>query len=97
MLDSSKIRCYGFSYEEAEDIMYQWNPNCEPYYVGAIVRAYDDNDNLHDFAEILSKIKPELNIRPDAVSIYCEVGYIYTHRDVDVIVIDGIQEELENE
>lgn len=96
MLDSSKIKCYGFSYEEAEDIMYQWNPNCKPAYEGAIVLAYVD-DEPHDFAEILSQIRPELNISPNAVSIYCEVGYIYPRHGVDVVVIDGIQEELENE
>lgn len=96
MLDASKIRCYGFSYEEVEDIMYQWNPNCKPAYEGAIVLAYVD-DEQYDFAEILNQIRPELNISPNAVSIYCEVGYIYPRRGVDVVVIDGIQEELKNE
>ena len=34
-----------------------------------------------------------MSISPNAVSIYCEVGYIYTRRGIDIIVIDGIQEE----
>ena len=96
MINNSNIRCFGFSYEEVEDIMYQWNPTCKPAYEGAIVMAYSD-DEQYDFAEILNQVKPELNISPNAVSIYCEVGYIYARRGVDVIVIDGIQKELENE
>lgn len=87
------IKCFGFFYEEAEEIMYEWNPDCKPTYEGAIVRAYID-DEPYDFAMILNKMRPELNISPNAVSIYCEVGYIYTRRGIDVIVIDGIQEEL---
>ena len=90
------IKCYGFSYEEAEQIMYEWNPDCKPAYEGAIVRAYVD-DEPYDFAVILNKMKPELEIRSSAVSIYCEIGYIYTRRGIDVLVIDGIQEELGNE
>lgn len=92
MINSSNIRCFGFSYEEAEEIMFKWNPDCKPAYEGAIVRAYID-DEPYDFAEILNKMRPELNISPNAVSIYCEVGYIYTRRGIDVIVIDGIQKE----
>ena len=92
MINSSNIRCFGFSYKEAEEIMAEWNPDCKPAYEGAIVRAYID-DEPYDFAEILNKMRPELNISPNAVSIYCEVGYIYTRRGIDVIVIDGIQEE----
>ena len=83
MVECSKIRCFGFSYEEVEDIIREWNSKAEAKYVGAIVQA-----------EILSKMRPELNISPNAVSIYCEVGYIYTRRGIDVIVIDGVQEEL---
>ena len=93
MINSSNIRCFGFSYEEAEEIMAEWNPDCKPAYEGATVRAYIDNEP-YDFAEILSKMRPELNISPNAVSIYCEIGYIYTRRGIDIIVIDGIQEEL---
>ena len=93
MVDCSKIRCFGFSYEEVEDIIREWNSKAEAKYVGAIVQA-ELGDELIYFAEILSKMRPELNISPNAVSIYCEVGYIYTCRGIDVIVIDGIQEEL---
>lgn len=92
MVDCSKIRCFGFSYEEVEDIIREWNYKAEAKYVGAIVQA-ELGDELVYFAEILSKMRPELNISPNAVSIYCEVGYIYTCRGIDVIVIDGIQEE----
>ena len=92
-MSDTGIKCYGFSYEEVEEIMYEWNPDCKPAYQGAIVQAYID-DEPYDFAAILNKMKPELNISPNAVSIYCEVGYIYTRRGIDVIVIDGIQEEL---
>ena len=92
MFNDSNVRCIGFCYAEVEDIIRQWNEKAEPVYEGAIVRAYID-DEPYEFAEILNKIKPELNISPNAVSIYCEVGYIYTRRGIDVIVIDGIQEE----
>lgn len=93
MLDSSKIKCFGFSYEEVEDIIREWSPKAEAKYVGAIVQV-ELGDELIYFAEVLSKMRPELDISPNAVSIYCEVGYIYTRREVNVIVIDGIQEEL---
>lgn len=93
MLDSSKIKCFGFSYEEVEDIIREWSPKAEAKYVGAIVQV-KLGDELIYFAEVLSKMRPELDISPNAVSIYCEVGYIYTRREVNVIVIDGIQEEL---
>lgn len=93
MLDSSKIKCFGFSYEEVEDIIREWSPKAEAKYVGAIVQV-KLGDELIYFAEVLSKMRPELDISPNAVSIYCEVGYIYTRRGVNVIVIDGIQEEL---
>lgn len=93
MVECSKIRCFGFSYEEVEDIIREWNSKAEAKYVGAIVQA-ELGDELVYFAEILSKMRPELNISPNAVSIYCEVGYIHTRRGIDVIVIDGIQEEL---
>ena len=53
--------------------------------------VYDDSLSYY---EVLSKMRPELDISSNAVSIYCEVGYIYTRREVNVIVIDGIQEEL---
>ena len=93
---SSNIRCVGFSYEEVEDIIREWNPKAEAKYVGAIVQVELDDELIY-FAGILNNVRPELNISPDAVSIYCEVGYIYTRRGIDVIVIDGIQEELDNE
>ena len=93
MIECSKIRCFGFSYEEVEDIIREWNSKAEAKYVGAIVQA-ELGDELVYFAEILSKMRPELNISPNAVSIYCEVGYIHTRHGIDVIVIDGIQEEL---
>lgn len=92
MINSSDIRCFGFSYEEVEDIIREWSPKAEAKYVGAIVQV-KLGDELIYFAEILSKVRPELNISPNAVSIYCEVGYIYARRGIDVIVIDGIQEE----
>lgn len=90
---SSNIRCFGFYYEEVEDIIREWNPKAEAKYVGAIVQA-ELGDKLTYFAEILNKMRPELHISPNAVSIYCEIGYIYTRRGIDVIVIDGIQEGL---
>lgn len=96
MINSSQIRTFGFSYEEVENMIYEWNLKAEAKYTGAIVQVKIDDELLY-FAEILSKMRPELNISPNAVSIYCEVGYIYTRRGIDVIVIDGIQEELDNE
>lgn len=90
------VYCIGFNYTEVEDIIHQWNEQAKPAYEGAIVRAYI-NDEPYDFAEIVSQIKPELNISPTAITIYCEIGYVYTRRDIDVIVIDGIQEETNNE
>lgn len=93
---SSNIQCFGFSYEEVEDIIREWNPKAEAKYVGAIVQA-ELGDELIYFAEILNKIRPELHISPNAVSIYCEIGYVYTRRGIDVIVIDGIQEGADNE
>ena len=96
MVDSSRIHTFGFTYEEVEDIVSQWNSDYQVTYEGAIVRAVCGKDII-DFAEILSKMRPELNISPNAVSIYCEVGYIYSRRGIDVIVIDGIQEEYDNE
>lgn len=93
MVECSKICCFGFSYEEVEDIIREWSPKAEAKYVGAIVQVKLGNELIY-FAEVLSKMRPELDISPNAVSIYCEVGYIYTRRGVNVIVIDGIQEEL---
>lgn len=93
---SSNIQCVGFSYEEVEDIVREWNPKAKAKYTGAIVQVELDDELIY-FAGILNNVRPELNISPDAVSIYCEVGYIYTRRGIDVIVIDGIQEELDNE
>ena len=86
------IYCIPFSYEDAEKVMKEWNPDCEPMYEGAIVRGCVDGEP-YDFAYILNEVFPEMGISPNAVSIYCEVGYIYTHRGIDIIVIDGIQEE----
>ena len=93
---SSNIQCFGFSYEEVEDIIREWNPKAEAKYVGAIVQA-ELSDELIYFAEILNKMRPELHISPNAVSIYCEIGYVYTKRGIDVIVIDGVQEGVDNE
>lgn len=90
---SSNIKCLGFTYEEVEDIMKKWNSECIPTYEGAIVRAYVNNEP-YEFATILNEVKPDFNISPDAVSIYCEVGYIHTRRGIDVVVIDGIQEDF---
>ena len=96
MFYDKNIKCIGFSYAEVEDIIHQWDEQAEPAYEGAIVRAYVD-DEPYDFAEILSQIKSELNISPTAIAIYCEIGYVYTRRGIDVIVINGIQEGADNE
>ena len=84
------IHCIGFSYAEVEDIVCQWNDKAEPLYEGAVVRAVLDGEP-YDFAEILNQVKPELNFSPDSIAIYCEIGYIYTHQGIDVVIIDGIQ------
>ena len=34
MVECSKIRCFGFSYEEVEDIIREWNSKAEAKYVG---------------------------------------------------------------
>lgn len=86
------IRCIGFSYEEAEDIMSRWNKDCVPTYEGGIVSA-SIGDTQVGFAQVLSDVRPELEISPSAVSIYSDMGYIYTKRGIDVIVMDGIQRE----
>ena len=39
MVECSKIRCFGFSYEEVEDIIREWNSKAEAKYVGAIVQV----------------------------------------------------------
>ena len=90
---ATDIYCMPFSYEDAEKVMKEWNHDCEPMYEGAIVRGCVDGEP-YDFAYILNEVFPEMGISPNAVSIYCEVGYIYTRRGIDIIVIDGIQEEL---
>lgn len=95
-MDKPDIKCFTFSYQEVEDIMNQWNPNCIPEYEGVIVRAYVDKEP-YEFAAILSEMHPELGISKSAISIYTEAGYIYTKHGVDVVVIDGIQEGVENE
>lgn len=92
MVDCSETRCFGFSYPEVETIIESWNKKAEPVYEGAIVQV-DLGNERYDFAEILNDIHPCLHISPHAISIYTEIGYIYPRRGVDVIVIDGIQEE----
>ena len=89
MINCDKIRCFAFSYAEAEDIMKQYDSDIEPVYEGGIVRGEVDLDYI-DFAEILSKVRPELGVSPTAISLYTEAGYIYAQNGVDVLVIDGI-------
>lgn len=96
MIDCSETRCFGFSYKEVETMIEMWNKKAEPVYEGAIVQV-DLGDYRYDFAEILNDIRPCLHISPRAISIYAEAGYIYPRRGIDVIVIDGIQEELDSE
>lgn len=95
MIDCSEIRCFGFTYEEVEHIVAEYNCDLETKYTGGIVQMENKNDHndIRYFAEALSKMRPELNISPNSISIYTEIGYIYTRREIDVIVIDGIQEE----
>lgn len=92
MIDCSETRCFGFSYREVEMMIELWNKKAKPVYEGGIVQV-DLGDKRYDFAEILDGMRPYLNISPHAISIYTEIGYIYPRRGVDVIVIDGIQEE----
>ena len=89
MINCDKIRCFAFSYSEAEDIMKQYNGDIEPVYEGGIVRGEDALDYI-DFAEMLSKVRPELGISPTSISLYTEAGYIYARNGIDVLVIDGI-------
>lgn len=93
MVGPENIRCFCFSYDEAEDIMHGWNEKCVPTYEGALVRGCID-DEPYEFAYILNAVKPKLGISPTAISIYSDVGYIYPRRGINVIVIDGIQEEF---
>ena len=92
MVDCSETRCFGLSYAEVETMIEEWNIKAEPVYEGAIVQV-ECGDDRYDFAKIFSDMYPHLNISPHAISIYAEVGYIYPRRGVDVIVIDGLQEE----
>lgn len=92
MVDCSETRCFGFSYTEVETMIEAWNKKAKPVYEGVIVQV-DLDDDRYDFAEILGDMHPCLNISPHAISIYAEIGYIYPRRGVDVIVIDGLQEE----
>lgn len=94
MIGPSQIKSYAFSYNEVESMINQWDDNVVPLYEGGIVSAAnkDNNHDRTDFAVILHDLHPEYGISKNAISIYAEVGYIYTKRDADVIVIDGIQE-----
>lgn len=92
MIDSSEIRCFAFSYEEAEKIIKEWSTSAVPEYEGCTVRASVEGEPF-EFAEVLAKVRPDLGIKSTAITIYSEIGYIYPRRGADVIVIDGIQEE----
>lgn len=102
MFHSNDIRCYGFSYDEVEATIKQWNDEAEVVYEGGIVRASTIDDinggiEYTDFAKVLKRILPELKIAENAITMYVDFGYIYPRRGVDVLVIDGIQEELDCE
>ena len=90
------IKAIGLSYAEVEEIAEKWNPDSVVDYVGGTVRVnlVDERNGgeiIKDFAEILNRIHPEYAISPDAISIYTDMGYIYPQKDVDVVIIDGIQ------
>ena len=52
---ATDIYCIPFSYEDAEKVMKEWNPDCEPMYEGAIVRGCVDGEP-YDFAYILNEV-----------------------------------------
>lgn len=97
MINHTDIKCYGFSYNEVEAIIHQWNIAAEVEYEGGVVlaRIVDEiNGDIEytDFAEILVEIHPELYVSTDAITIYLDFGYIYPRNGAEVIVIEGIQE-----
>lgn len=93
MIDSEHIETIAFSYKEVEDMVLEWNPssNVGVAYQGGIVGVTIDGEYYKDFAYVLNRLHPEYGISPDAISIYVEVGNIWTRLGVDVLVIDGIQ------
>lgn len=88
------IKCIGFSYSEVEDIVMAYDGNYSAQYTGGIVQVInnDDRNEVLDFAFVLSKVRSELNISPNALTIYLDFGYIYPRQGAEVIVVDGIQE-----
>lgn len=91
----NSINCLGFSYDEIENIVQEYGNNYSARYQGGIVQVVNKNDmsEVVDFAEVLNKVHSELNISPDALTVYLDFGYIYPRTGAEVIVIDGIQEE----
>lgn len=97
MINHTEIKCYGFSYNEVEAIIHQWDTSAEVEYEGGVVRArtVDENNGgieYTDFAEILVEIHPELYVSTDAIAMYLDFGYIYPRHGAEVVVIEGIQE-----
>lgn len=93
MVDTSEIRCFGFSYREVEDIAQEWNPDSiVEYYGGTVNVKLSDEEVKYSFAKVLNRVRPELGIAPDALVIYCDIGYIYPSKEAEVLVVDGVQE-----
>lgn len=89
------INCLGLSYDEVENIVKEYGDNYAVQYQGGIVQVVnnDDDNDVVDFAQLLNKVHSELNISPNALTVYLDFGYIYPRTGAEVIVIDGIQEE----
>lgn len=87
-------KCVGFSYDEVENIIKRYGENYSAKYTGGILQVVnnDNRDEIIDFAVVLNKIHPELDISESALTIYLDFGYIYPRHGAEVIVIDGIQE-----
>ena len=85
----SNIKCYGFSYNEAEGIMRHFDTNIEPVYQSGEVLG-EVNGKEYFFVDILRELRSELNISKDAVAIYTEYTFILTKPGIDILVIDEV-------
>lgn len=90
MISPQDTRCWAFSYDEFERIIAD-EVKCEhvvDYGSGGEIWV-KMRDEEYPAIEIVHVAIPEI---PDnATCFYPEFGYIYTRKDADVVIIDGIQ------
>lgn len=84
------VPALAFTDEEVESICKEYDEHAEPEYRGGnmFVNLMQEDMLWLPFAQVLSAVRPELHVNPQAVAIYDFGNVIFNDKDIACVVMN---------